>query len=81
MSITAENEFEPGIYAVSNVDYQFGDGAVKNDGRPDNERYTYAKAGSYVVRADMIMETTPDGNAPFKNGATIPCAPTTVIIQ
>lgn len=76
-SIDAKDEEQPGVYAVEKVEYEYGDGLSDTA-----SSHTYAKAGSYTVRASMIMDVAPGVGvgAPFRDGFAVPCSPTTATI-
>lgn len=78
LSLAATDEELPGVYVIETIQYEYGDG----DSAIDNS-HTYAKAGSYTVRASMTMDVAPgtEIDAPFPDGFAVPCSPATVTIK
>jgi hypothetical protein len=76
-NLDTKDEYEPGVYTIEKVEYAYGDGQSNT-----NASHSYAKAGSYVVRASMVMDVAPGPNvgAPFRDGFAVSCTPATVTI-
>ena len=78
-NLDAKDDDQPGIYAVEKVEYEYGDGQSDTAAS-----HAYAKAGSYTVRASMVMDVAPNLNPgdrpPFGDGFGVSCTPATVTI-
>lgn len=76
-SLDTKDDYQPGVYTVEKVEYQYGDGQAGTTGS-----HNYAQAGAYTVHASLVMDVAPGTEvyAPFPDGFAVLCSPTRATI-
>ncbi|HUS26706.1 MAG TPA: hypothetical protein VMY99_05155 [Nevskiaceae bacterium] len=81
IGLTTQNMGSRGITSIDSIGYDFGDGAVDNDGTMAGERHQYTHPGHYAINATVGLTPAPGTTTAGNKAGIITCTTNIVTVR